>query len=279
MLRNLTVTLLLMLSLPAGAQDRSTPEATVRSFLAAFESADMKAACACVKGAQPDNPILQGLSQQIKKDTAKFTLSDVKSTVTGTSAVVTGQVTMKMGKSADAQTMATSVNLISSGGTWQIVPDPDKVKEERKPDMVNALAYVLTDTKVFTKARDAARAVSCLSNVKQIGLAAMMFLQDYDEVFKLKAESYKKSLMPYIKNETIFKCPSDTSGGPSYSFNANLAGINIAKVKAPAETVLIYEGKGGQLNFRHDGKAAVGFADGHAKLMNAEGAKKMRWKP
>ena len=42
---------------------------------------------------------------------------------------------------------------------------------------------------------------------------------------------------------------------------------------------MIYEGKNGKLDFRHEGKATVGFADGHAKLIDAQGAKKLRWKP
>ena len=36
---------------------------------------------------------------------------------------------------------------------------------------------------VFAKAREKARQTSCLSNMKQIGLAQGMYLQDYDEVF------------------------------------------------------------------------------------------------
>ncbi len=34
---------------------------------------------------------------------------------------------------------------------------------------------------VFAKAREKARQTSCLSNMKQIGLASMMYAQDYDE--------------------------------------------------------------------------------------------------
>lgn len=34
---------------------------------------------------------------------------------------------------------------------------------------------------VFAQAREKARAVSCLSNVKQLGLAHLMYAQDYDE--------------------------------------------------------------------------------------------------
>src|SRR5687768_9156779 len=38
---------------------------------------------------------------------------------------------------------------------------------------------------VFAQAREKARAVSCLSNMKQIGTTAMMYVQDYDEQFPL----------------------------------------------------------------------------------------------
>src|SRR6187399_2193479 len=36
---------------------------------------------------------------------------------------------------------------------------------------------------VFAKAREQARKTSCLSNMKQLGLAALMYTQDYDETW------------------------------------------------------------------------------------------------
>ena len=36
---------------------------------------------------------------------------------------------------------------------------------------------------VFAQARGKARQASCLSNLKQIGLATMMYAQDYDELY------------------------------------------------------------------------------------------------
>jgi len=36
---------------------------------------------------------------------------------------------------------------------------------------------------VFAKAREKARQTSCLSNTKQLALACMMYVQDYDEKF------------------------------------------------------------------------------------------------
>src|SRR6478672_13700779 len=36
---------------------------------------------------------------------------------------------------------------------------------------------------VFAQAREKARQTSCLSNMKQIGLGVMMYVQDYDETY------------------------------------------------------------------------------------------------
>jgi prepilin-type N-terminal cleavage/methylation domain-containing protein/prepilin-type processing-associated H-X9-DG protein len=79
---------------------------------------------------------------------------------------------------------------------------------------------------VFAQAREAARKTQCLSNVKQIATAYMMYAQDFDEhlpqhVTERTADpgtpdtaiarapySYKVKLFPYVKNEGLFKCPS-----------------------------------------------------------------------
>src|SRR5712675_538712 len=38
---------------------------------------------------------------------------------------------------------------------------------------------------VFAQAREKARAISCLSNSKQVSLGVLMYVQDYDETFPL----------------------------------------------------------------------------------------------
>ncbi len=64
---------------------------------------------------------------------------------------------------------------------------------------------------VFAKAREKARQSSCLSNVKQIGLAFAMYVQDYDERFPgdtVGGYSWQTLITPYTKNSQIYKCPS-----------------------------------------------------------------------
>jgi prepilin-type N-terminal cleavage/methylation domain-containing protein/prepilin-type processing-associated H-X9-DG protein len=78
---------------------------------------------------------------------------------------------------------------------------------------------------VFAQAREKARQTSCLSNMKQQGLAVMMYVQDYDETFP-SAYYYNNdnnssngythwsgSVQPYVKNWGMFVCPSDKNRG------------------------------------------------------------------
>ena len=68
-------------------------------------------------------------------------------------------------------------------------------------------------------------------------------------------------------------------GGLPLQLNPKLAGVSRTTVKNPGKTVLVYEGAPGAPLFQHDGKAALGFADGHAQLMNAQTvqAQQLRW--
>jgi prepilin-type processing-associated H-X9-DG protein len=106
-----------------------------------------------------------------------------------------------------------------------------------------------------------------------------MLLQNHDRRYALNADSFQKFLDPYLPNRNVFRCPSDRSGAESYAFNANLVGILYTSINNPTTLVAIYEGRGGKLHFKHDGKAGVVFADGHVKMVSEDEAKALRWEP
>ena len=90
---------------------------------------------------------------------------------------------------------------------------------------------------VFAQARDRARQVGCLSNLRQIGLATQMYAQDYEETTPNQWWTHSGctewdctpawQLAPYIKNTQVWVCPSKGRGAPdpsvtkfiSYGFN------------------------------------------------------------
>jgi prepilin-type N-terminal cleavage/methylation domain-containing protein len=100
---------------------------------------------------------------------------------------------------------------------------------------------------VFARAREQARKTTCLSNLKQIGTAAMMYVQDYDETFPWLMQDGRNNddntgfsrnmtagppnlngvrglfmeyiFQPYIKNYPLFVCP--TVGGDPVRIGAD----------------------------------------------------------
>jgi prepilin-type processing-associated H-X9-DG protein len=280
----LTASILLLTTATAYAQkpDLSTPEKTVRSFVAALNQGDLNWMTRCVLGGKLDPALASDLQRQMKASPVTFTIGSLKVESKGNSATVSVQTIARERKSGRENSFSDRVTLRRMGAEWKIVPaDPRTMNMARnaQPGLITAFSIGLANPQVFAVAREKARATSCLSNVKQICMGALMFLQDNDEKFALQTDGYKAKLMPYIKNEKVFHCPSDKSGAVSYSFNENLQGVSLAAIQHPTETVMIYEGRNGKLVFRHEGKAAAGFVDGHVKTISEQAAKNLRWKP
>lgn len=118
---------------------------------------------------------------------------------------------------------------------------------------------------VFAQAREKARAISCLSNMKQLGLGLYQYTQDYDEqliknYYAFPSDpvngwgtngpvfyNWRHAVQPYIKNIGIMACPSSqyfnnsaywtwttnidaskTTGNwmpPSYAVNSHIIGF------------------------------------------------------
>src|SRR5262245_28914025 len=68
---------------------------------------------------------------------------------------------------------------------------------------------------VFAQAREKARMANCLSNVKNLAHAILMYSQDYDECMPAGSRSingvglrWGGQIQPYVRNLAIFTCPS-----------------------------------------------------------------------
>src|ERR1035438_9360122 len=117
---------------------------------------------------------------------------------------------------------------------------------------------------VFAKAREKARTSACSNNAKQIGVAFLQYVQDFDEKYPpydtdtvSGRYGWVMLIQPYIKSTQVFVCPSDTapanqaaSGGwltapgnirTSYIYNWMIgptpSGIAMAAIVSPSTTV------------------------------------------
>ena len=119
---------------------------------------------------------------------------------------------------------------------------------------------------VFAQAREKARGITCLSNEKQIGLAVLQYVQDYDEDYPLGDNSptydnpWNRAIFPYVKNGDnffgqggVWRCPSFPSN-QSEQYGARLdlfplpvsgptgqTPVSVAIVPSPASSVMIIE--------------------------------------
>jgi prepilin-type N-terminal cleavage/methylation domain-containing protein/prepilin-type processing-associated H-X9-DG protein len=132
---------------------------------------------------------------------------------------------------------------------------------------------------VFAQAREKARAISCLSNMKQIGLGIMMYVQDYDEKYPSSQSwhngvqvAWQAMIHPYIKADRtytaadgqtqawgdgpLFRCPSfpdrqSAIYGPHFDLftdqwldgvqSAGKPTIPMSALDAPADKIMIAE--------------------------------------
>lgn len=72
---------------------------------------------------------------------------------------------------------------------------------------------------VFARARENARRSSCQTNLKQIGLGILQYVQDYDETFPMARPNdlagsnwqygWAVAIQPYMKSIQILQCPSE----------------------------------------------------------------------
>ncbi len=128
---------------------------------------------------------------------------------------------------------------------------------------------------VFARAREKARQTSCLSNMKQLTLGMLMYVQDYDETvpgWKVSGDcndnqvyQWQHVVLPYVKNYQVFICPSSQWNfnaacghysavaramnlGTSYGMNDCTEGgggstqLPLAQIIRPAELIFLGEG-------------------------------------
>ncbi len=118
--------------------------------------------------------------------------------------------------------------------------------------IISILASILFP--VFARARENARRSSCLSNLRQLGTATMMYVQDYDERYPssryytgTQYVYWNQMLQPYIKTIEVFYCPSSPiKGATEGGYGANElvfspSNISMASINSTASSYMLMD--------------------------------------
>jgi len=126
---------------------------------------------------------------------------------------------------------------------------------------------------VFAKVREKARQSTCMSNLKQQGLAIIQYTQDNEELMPqgeinsggwlpytlwrvpstsaVSGTTWANSIQPYLKSYAVYQCPStvpqviDPNGTKivmSYTFNGDLESYPSGNILSPADVILLWSG-------------------------------------
>lgn len=144
------------------------------------------------------------------------------------------------------------------------------------------------------KVRQVARRSQCVNNLRQIGIATYLYIDEHNLRFPVWS-NWQNYLRPYIDNPNVFKCPDykyhdGTWNHSAYAYNylglttqidSTWYGICISGVKSPSNCIMFSDGgrnaaddetisyfvinrQGWRpLGYRHSGFANIIFVDGH----------------
>lgn len=126
----------------------------------------------------------------------------------------------------------------------------------------------------FTQVREKARMATCSSNLRQIGLAMRLYVQDYRGIYPdvtfppapVRLCAWPDRIISYVKTPQVFWCPSFPQGeyrpgcaapneaednlafDGSYAANALISRLNEARIPTPSQTITVLDGKGKWVN-------------------------------
>jgi prepilin-type processing-associated H-X9-DG protein len=173
--------------------------------------------------------------------------------------------------------------------------------------LLGLIAGVIYFTALVPQRQKAQRS-SCQSNLKQIGLAYLQYITDYDEKYPLlytdhdgtrrfdsaRDEGWVQNIQPYCRNVKLFQCPSEANpqnlagglqiGYTDYFTNGQLQGVSQSMFTHIANTVLLGDHSSSNASCsvsgtksldeyaraRHLDGANYSFVDGHVKWLKPD---------
>ena len=208
----------------------SSPEATVRTFVAAINAGDVDAMIACIYGAKP----------LVGKDGAAFRATVAKDAAQGRSPnLAIGEVkiiidtkpirfetAVHLVEREKPLTIPSLLEMTRADDGWKIIPlskarlladeesklrslaDEESPTQSLKPDVLLFTASMLAQmTQDMGASREGVLLANCMSNLRQVALAAMQLSQDRDEKFDFTQGNFVTKLNVFAHDERIFLDP------------------------------------------------------------------------
>ncbi len=125
---------------------------------------------------------------------------------------------------------------------------------------------------------------TCRSNLKQLSLGFMMYIEDFGQV--LPGEDWAQTTQPYLKNVQILTCPSRPELEVGYAMNEKLLEAEVGRIRNVSRTIMLFESNiGGESPIGgpealpdepiHGDQIVVAFVDGHVENVSLDEAREL----
>lgn len=95
---------------------------------------------------------------------------------------------------------------------------------------------------VFLQARNSAQRSSCMANLKSLGVAEGLYVEDYND--RLMTQAWMDGLIPYSKHEKLFHCPAADQGRLiryGYSMNTDAIGKAVSEFPDITKAIIVFD--------------------------------------
>ena len=117
----------------------------------------------------------------------------------------------------------------------------------------------------LSKAREKARSISCVSNLKQIGLGIRIYSDENNDMLPAP-ETWEKDIFECVGDERAFFCPA----APGHKYIYYGKKVNVYTIKKPSQTIIVSEEFS---NHAKNNTINICFVDGHVESVRINGAK------
>ncbi len=165
---------------------------------------------------------------------------------------------------------------------------------ERRPPgslcgFADATRSIAREPKASKRESEASEREQCVTHMKQLTMAALMYADDNDDHLPVAASWWEEIGLYAGFDTTLLECPESASPY-GYAMNQRLSRVLVNDVREPDRTVLFFESDLDIVNAsggtealapggRHNGQYTLAFLDGHVEVMDADDVSQICWSP
>lgn len=264
--------------------DPRTPQGTLRAFATALNEGNLTKAASYISSTpeMKEKPNLSEIERVMRSQGVRYSIERLNiAETTDTTTISFALVLHTHNPKVLSRYIATWAVLHNTNKGdrwnehWEIDPE-QTLHISDNPDPFRSLISLMSGQRYEGEERQ--KNEIRMSKYMQMYWLLRDFACNNHDKLALQSSNLRATLLPYYPTLDVLLRPGKDENG-KMSFNDRLTNVSLQKIRFPQRTVLLYNGTDGQIEFGHDGRTVITFADGHVGTVRATDAISLIWSP